>query len=202
MRNLFVALGRGGKAEAVGTDDATAVENHFVADAAAVVDTHAGIEETIFADCGALFHHAVGVDLGACADGDARADIGKGAHVNVVAESHIVFHTGQGMDAGTLLGHGFVERKQTRDGLIGIVDAHQGGRNGGFGHEIAIHEHDGRSRFVKMVGILGVGQEGECSGLPFFDFCKRIDGGFGVAFDRSAEVGGNLLRCKFHGLKR
>ena len=199
LRNLFVAVGRRGETKSVGADDASAVENHFVADAATVVDAHAGIEEAILAHCGSLLDDAMGVNLCACTYADARADIGKGTDVDFFAERGIGFHTGQGVDAGALLGHGFVERKQTRDGLIGIVDAHQSGRNGSFGHKIAIDEHDGRSRFVEMMGILGIGQEGECSGLPFFDFGKGIDGGFGVTFDRSAEIGGNLLRCKFHG---
>ena len=201
LRNFFVTIGRGGETKAVGTDDTAAVENDFIADATAVVDTDAGIEETVFADTGTLFDDAVGINLSTRSDSDTRSDVGKGAHVDVIAQRGVGFDTSQGVNAGTLLSHGFIERKQTSDGFVGVVDANQCGRNGALDHEIAIDEYDTGRGLVEVVGVFGIGQKGDGSGLPFFDLGKGFDGGFGVAFNAAAKVGGELLRGKFHGLK-
>ena len=102
------------------------------------------------------------------------------------------------MDALATLCHAFVESEQTRYGLVGIGHTDQSGRNRLLRHEIGIDKYDARLRGIEIMGIFGIGKEGDGSSLAFLNFCKGLHTGIGITFDRSAKIGGNLLGCKLH----
>ena len=83
--NLVVTFGCGGETETVGTDDASAVQDTVITDAAVVVDGHVGIEDTSVAHLCAVTYRDSAVDRAVVANLTTLADDSIRSNVAVLA---------------------------------------------------------------------------------------------------------------------
>ena len=169
------------------------------ADAAAVVDFGSGIYYSALAECDAGADICLGVYAYAGGDGSAGADIGESAHIDVVGEGDAIGDEAGLLDAawsGREGRGGHLE--QSRECLVGVVDADECGGDGLLGLEVAAHQHYRCPCIVDMMGVLGVGKESDGAGCGFFDFCKGRYCSLGISLDGAADHGCYLIGFKFH----
>ena len=81
---------------------------------------------------------------------------------------------------------------------VGIVDTDEGSVDGMLQYKVASDEDGGGFTFVDIVGVFGVGEEGDASFVYFFDATGFPDEDVGVAFDGAFEFLGYLLGCELH----
>ena len=108
---LVVAVGFciGGKAEAVGPDYRTGMENDVVANLAAVIDAGVGIDDAVTAQLCPVHDGCVGINLATVAQLHAVADIGECADIDFLADGGLGRDEGERVDALFLRFHALVE---------------------------------------------------------------------------------------------
>ena len=178
--DLFpAAVGARCVAEAVGTDDATGMQDDVVADHHARIDFYAGIDDAVFADGAVVANVDVLVDDGVVSHRGVMAHEGEGAHIDALAEVGVQEPAGPqaAVPACFLLfvGHIFEE---LGNGRVGVVDPHHGGLYGLFGLKGLVHDEDGGLAAVYEFLVLGIGKEAQGTGFAVFNLGKL--GGLGV----------------------
>ena len=66
------------------------------------------------------------------------------------------------------------------------------------GLKIIGHQHYRRAGGIDVMGIFGIGQEGNCSRMTLFYFGEGIYYGIAVSLNSATGDGGDLRSCKLH----
>ena len=198
LRNLVVAILVGGEAEAVGTDHTARMDGDAVAHLTPLIDGHVGIEQTLLADGHPVAYDHVGIDLGAIADGGAIANTGKGTNVNVGADGGLGRDERQRVDALLAGLHLLIELQQTGHGLVGVFHANQRGLHRTFQLQVIVDEHHRRLGFIKIMGVFGIGKEGDGPFASLFNLGKSANGGLFVTFHTATYQLSDLFGSKLH----
>ena len=199
LGNLLIgAVLLGSEAEAVATDNSTALHNAAVADAAAMVNLHAGIQDDVVTQGNTVTHIHLRINLDVLADGHAIADVGKRADVHIVGQLGALAHVDGLFDTaflGTLAVH---EVEQIGERLVGVIDTNQGGFHLMLGLEVLADENCRGLGRVHVMSVFGIGQKRQaaCGGL--FDFSIVVNHGRCVAVDCAVNHCCKLLCSNFH----
>ena len=184
--NFLISGSSGRKSEAVGTNYSTCVNDAAVANAAAVIDFHAGIEDYVVADCHAITHINLGIYFHMLSDVGTLSDVGKGTEIDIVGERNPVTHKAWLLNTHFLGSHLAVDKvEQVGKSSVGVGYANESGIDWLFGHKIITHEHCRGICRVNIMGIFRVCQKSEASLLSFLDFREIVDNDISVAFNRS-----------------
>ena len=95
LGNLFITGGRWGKAESVGSNDRTGMEDTVVAHTAVMVDIGMGVENAMAAYFGIPAYRGMGMQFGAVTDFRMVAHTGKGGQIHILSEFGGRGHIGQ-----------------------------------------------------------------------------------------------------------
>ena len=174
------------------------MQDDVVADDAVVINGDVWIEKAVVSYLSALFDNDMGVNLTALAHYSVLTDVGKRTYIGILANLCGFCHASEGMDALALGRVLFVEGEQSGYGFVSIVHLHEGGRDGLRRRKVAVDENDSGFRFVEIVFVFRISEEGDGSFNTFFNLCKCLNGGFGISNYFAAKIGRNLLCGKFH----
>ena len=184
--NFLISGSSGSKSEAVGTNYSTCVNDTAVADSAAVIDFHAGIEDYVVADCHAITHINLGIYFHMLSDGDTLPYVGKGTEIDVVGEGYAFAHKAWLLDSHLFFSHMAIDKvEQVGKSSVGVGYANESCIDVLLGHKIIAYEHSRCISGVYKMGIFRVCQKSEASLLSFFDFREIVDNDITVAFNRS-----------------
>jgi len=195
--NDFVPVGVGsvaffglGKAEAVGADDGSVLQEDVVAEMTEFADDGVGVGEEVVADGGSAIDDDVREDGGVVSDDDVLVDDDVGGDVGVLSELSGGMDDGSGMDSGGVLGRAVEKFDGFGPGEIRILAAKHSGGEGREG--LGDDDGGGFRRFGGGV-VFGIGDEGELAGGGVFDAGDAGDfGGGGGVVEMGAEGGGDV----------
>ena len=123
-------------------------------------------------------------DDGAVTDSRVAAYVGEVSHIDVLAELGAPEILGAKASVALfrlLLVADVLEK--LGDGRVGVFYAHQRGFDGLLGLEVPVHDEDGGLGGVHILLVLGIGEEGQGSGLAVFNLGKFGSLGVLVTFD-------------------
>ena len=174
------------KAEAVGADDGSILQEDVVAEVAELSDHGVGMREEIVAYLCSPVDHYMGEEDGVVSYNGVLVDHYVGSYVRVFAQGRFRMDYGGGMDSRGVSGRLIEKLYGLGPGEVGVVAAQHSGGQGG---EILGYDH-GRG-FRRLCGdvVLRIGDEGQLAwgGL----FYAGYSGDFGV--------GGCVFQAGIHG---
>ena len=193
LRHLHEPAERGVVAESVRADHGVAVDDHAVADDAAVHDAHAGVDRGVLADLHLLADVGAGADLGVLTDLRAFHDDGVRAHVDALGELR-----GRVDERGRVDADGVVERFRREDRaelgerLVRVFAVDVGLPLGRLVFPVVRHQHDARVALALRLQIFRVVEERHFIAFRQFQGIDRVDHGVRIADERAADE-----FCKF-----
>ena len=183
------------KAEAVGADHRTVLQEDVVAEAAEFADHGVGVSEEIVTDAGSAIDDDVGKKDGIVSDDGVGVDDHVRAEVRALADLGRGMNDRGGMDSDGVSGWLIEKFNGSGPGEVRILAAQHPGRDGG---EIVCDNH-GRSLGRLRGGVVfWIGDESQLAAAGSFDAGDSCDlGVWRCVVDAGSKGAGNV--GKFHG---